>query len=276
MCIRDRLEDKMQKEVLNETGIDTKAIEEKEAEEINLEETIDENLVEEAEISETLERIIPDAPSTINNNESNDVLALPIIKTKHTKTGADLFVVKLSNRLTRNDFMRLKKSAGKYDGKWSNFTKGFNFNRSEDAEYFREDVNRKTEKGYDVLFREIEPIENEIFYSNAEHAVMSIKQDKATSLQWLSMLKNNGGLKVGEDKWLGLSDWLKSENNKILTKKDILRCISLNKIPLFETELQGLPSKEFWKKSQETPETKYYTFLKTEEANVVALSLIHI
>ena len=266
----EELEDKMQKEVLNETGIDTKAIEEKEAEEINLDETIDENLVEEAEISETLERIIPDAPSTINNNESNNVLALPIIKTKHTKTGADLFVVKLSNRLTRNDFMRLKKSAGKYDGKWSNFTKGFNFNRSEDAEYFREDVNRKTEKGYDVLFREIEPIENEIFYSNAEHAVMSIKQDKATSLQWLSMLKNNGGLKVGEDKWLGLSDWLKSENNKILTKKDILRCISLNKIPLFETELQGLPSKEFWKKSQETPETKYYTFLKTEEANVVA------
>lgn len=49
------------------------------------------------------------------------------------------------------------------------------------------------------------------FYSNAENAVRLIKQEKATPEQWLKMIEKNGGLKAGEDKWLGLSDWLKEQ-----------------------------------------------------------------
>ena len=57
------------------------------------------------------------------------------------------------------------------------------------------------------------------FYSNAEHAVHAIAQDKATPTQWLAMLTKAGGIKAGEDRWLGLSDWLKVSTEKTLTKE---------------------------------------------------------
>lgn len=52
-----------------------------------------------------------------------------------------------------------------------------------------------------------------IFVSNAQRAVEGIKQEKATGEQWLAMLKKNGGLKAEEDKWIGLSDFLKDKKS---------------------------------------------------------------
>ena len=50
------------------------------------------------------------------------------------------------------------------------------------------------------------------FYSNAAKAVEGIRQEKATPEQWLAMITKAGGLKAGEDKWLGLSEWLKDKS----------------------------------------------------------------
>lgn len=74
------------------------------------------------------------------------------------------------------------------------------------------------------------------FYSNAEFAVRGIKQEKATPEQWLKMIEKNGGLKAGEDKWLGLSDWLKESKAKTLTKQEVLDYINSNKIVVEEVE----------------------------------------
>ena len=79
------------------------------------------------------------------------------------------------------------------------------------------------------------PISN-IFYSDAEHAVEEIKQEKATPQQWLAMLQKNGGLKAGEDKWIGLSDWLKASDKKTLTKQEVLDYIRANKIQIEEVQ----------------------------------------
>ena len=82
------------------------------------------------------------------------------------------------------------------------------------------------------------------FYSNAEHAVHAIAQDKATPTQWLAMLTKAGGIKAGEDRWLGLSDWLKVSTEKTLTKEDLLRYIDSHRIILHEDyygELEMLP-----------------------------------
>lgn len=68
-----------------------------------------------------------------------------------------------------------------------------------------------------------------IFISNALKAVEDIKQEKGTPEQWLAMITKNGGLKAGEDKWLGLSDWLKEQKGSI-TKQDILDYINKNQI----------------------------------------------
>lgn len=74
------------------------------------------------------------------------------------------------------------------------------------------------------------------FYSNAEYAVRGIKQEKATPEQWLKMVEKSGGLKAGEDKWLGLSDWLKASDKKTLTKDEVLQYIAENNIQVEEVE----------------------------------------
>ena len=74
----------------------------------------------------------------------------------------------------------------------------------------------------------------EIFVSNAAKAVEGIKMEKATPEQWLKMIEKNGGLKAGEDKWMGLSDWLKASDKKTLTKDEVLAFINEHMIQIEE------------------------------------------
>ncbi len=74
-----------------------------------------------------------------------------------------------------------------------------------------------------------------IFVSNAAKAVEGIKQEKATPEQWLKMIEKNGGLKAGEDKWMGLSDFLKSSDKKTLTKQEVLDFVNEHMIVIEET-----------------------------------------
>lgn len=73
-----------------------------------------------------------------------------------------------------------------------------------------------------------------IFVSNAAVAVNAIKMEKATPEQWLKMIEKNGGLKAGEDKWMGLSDWLKASDKKTLTKQEVLDFIGEHMIQIEE------------------------------------------
>ena len=73
-----------------------------------------------------------------------------------------------------------------------------------------------------------------IFVSNAAKAVEGIKMEKATPEQWLKMIEKNGGLKAGEDKWMGLSDWLKASDKKTLTKQEVLDFVNEHMIVIEE------------------------------------------
>lgn len=75
-----------------------------------------------------------------------------------------------------------------------------------------------------------------VFYSNAERAVMGISQKKATAEQWLAMIKKLGGIKAGEDKWLGLSDWLESRKGESVTKDEVLGFIRENRVEIEEVD----------------------------------------
>ena len=79
-------------------------------------------------------------------------------------------------------------------------------------------------------------VQTPTFYSNAEFAVRGIKQEKATPEQWLKMIEKAGGLKAGEDKWLGLSDWLKASDKKTLSKDEVLQYIADNNFVIEEVE----------------------------------------
>ena len=72
-----------------------------------------------------------------------------------------------------------------------------------------------------------------IFYSNAKKAMLDIKQDKATAQQWIAMLKKNGGLKSGEDAWVGLEEWLNKQEGSV-TKQEIIDYIDENSIQIEE------------------------------------------
>ena len=73
-----------------------------------------------------------------------------------------------------------------------------------------------------------------IFVSNAAKAVEGIQMGKATPEQWLKMLEKNGGLKAGEDKWMGLSDWLKASDKKTLTKDEVMQFVNEHMIQIEE------------------------------------------
>ncbi|MCR5588107.1 MAG: hypothetical protein K6F72_00665 [Bacteroidales bacterium] len=88
-------------------------------------------------------------------------------------------------------------------------------------------------------------------YSNAMKAVEGIKQEKATAEQWLAMLQKNGGLKAGEDKWLGLSEWLKGSEAKTITKQEVLDYIRANEIQIEEVEYGNTMSDKAKKRLEE-------------------------
>ena len=73
-----------------------------------------------------------------------------------------------------------------------------------------------------------------IFISDALFALNKIKQENATPEEWLKMLEQNGGIKAGEDRWIGLSQWLKDSQEKALTKADISAYLSENMIQVEE------------------------------------------
>ncbi len=59
-----------------------------------------------------------------------------ITKDKHTKTGEDLWVVKASDRVSKEEFADLKRRAKANGGYWSSFKKGFIFSTEEEANKF--------------------------------------------------------------------------------------------------------------------------------------------
>ena len=77
-----------------------------------------------------------------------------------------------------------------------------------------------------------------IFQSNAARAVDGIRQEKATPEQWLKMIEKGGGMKAAEDKWTGLSDWLKGQNKKSLTKEEVMDYIRENQVQVEEVSYQ--------------------------------------
>jgi len=72
--------------------------------------------------------------------------------------------------------------------------------------------------------------------SNASLALASISKTEAPAAQWLSLLQKAGGIKAAEDLWTGLSDWLKSQGQQVLTRQTVSDYIASHAIRLREEE----------------------------------------
>ena len=75
------------------------------------------------------------------------VVFAPVQPIRHTKTGAELFAVKLTNRVDTDMFDVLKQRAKANEGYYSKFSRAFLFDRQEDAEAFRDEYSPKQEAG---------------------------------------------------------------------------------------------------------------------------------
>jgi hypothetical protein len=69
--------------------------------------------------------------------------------------------------------------------------------------------------------------QNPVFYSALLRGVEASKQPKAGAQQWIGMLKNMPGLKQEELDWLGVEDWLKSQDGPV-TREQLAEYIRAN------------------------------------------------
>lgn len=83
-----------------------------------------------------------------------------------------------------------------------------------------------------------------IFHSNAALALAGIRQGKATASQWLGMLSKAGGIKAAEDRWTGLSTWLREQGNQTLTHDQVSRYITANTLQIREEHFIDFDSAE--------------------------------
>jgi len=78
-----------------------------------------------------------------------------------------------------------------------------------------------------------------VFVSNARRAVEHIRQEKATPGQWLRMIERAGGIKAGEDRWMGLSLWLMNSKERTLTKGQVMNYVAAHEIKVEEVHYQA-------------------------------------
>lgn len=76
-----------------------------------------------------------EATSTPQQVEGVDIVTIK--KDKHTKTGEDLFVAKIKDRVSRDEYNRIKGVAKEHNGYYSTAKRGFIFKTESDAEAFR-------------------------------------------------------------------------------------------------------------------------------------------
>lgn len=111
-----------------------------------------------------------------------------------------------------------------------------------------------------------------VFISNAALAVANIKMEKATPEQWLKMIEKTGGLKAAEDKWMGLSDWLKASDKKTLTKQEVLDFINENTIQIEEVNYVEI---DYFKEDAKLISAINDEFLKLRQEAIDAGERIH-
>lgn len=106
------------------------------------------------------------------------------------------------------------------------------------------------------------------FYSNAERAVENIKQNKATAEQWKAMLTKAGGIKSGEDKWMGLSQWLEENKREIAFVVPNVEPYQVHDEVHFGPENQG--KAVMWVRFGETKGCQYQVVTSLDDVVVLA------
>lgn len=83
----------------------------------------------------------------------------------------------------------------------------------------------------------------QIFISNALASLDKIQMKSGNAQAWINKIQQAGGLKKEEDKWIGLTDWLKGQKGDI-TKEDVAEFIREHQIRIEEVNYSSEESAE--------------------------------
>ena len=108
----------------------------------------------------------------------------PTEHTRHSKTGAELYSVKLADRVERAIFDDLKKRAKAHDGYYSSYTRSFLFNTSEDAEAFRAEQKRPDMQATPAPLNDMPAAPETYTGNNAGHLVPAVSAEKKSDTEY--------------------------------------------------------------------------------------------
>lgn len=175
--------------------------------------------------------------ATIPIKESASSKLMPVEEYRHTKTGQILYNVKINGRSDLYDHMvTVAKRHNPYDKRHpfnTRYSKGFLFEKKEDAERFRTAINGTPDNTVSEPQAEYGKRKRENnFYSPTEKALYAIQQNKGTVEQYKAMLLKNGA-KQAEMDWMGFDESF-PDGKQSVTKADIQNWIDQNKIEVKE------------------------------------------
>ena len=103
---------------------------------------------------------------------------------RHSKTAAELYSVKLADRVERAIFDDLKKRAKAHDGYYSSYTRSFLFNTSEDAEAFRAEQKRPDMQATPAPLNDMPAAPETYTGNNAGHLVPAVSAEKKSDTEY--------------------------------------------------------------------------------------------
>ncbi|HEU4617099.1 MAG TPA: strawberry notch C-terminal domain-containing protein, partial [Gammaproteobacteria bacterium] len=162
-------------------------------------------------------------------------------QTKHTKTGADLFVAKITRRLSNEEYQAAKSLAKQHGGYYSSFKgagaiPGFQFKTAEARDAFIAAAAPASAPAEGEAATEGGESFSLGFYSELRAAAENLKQERGTAEQMLSMLRKTPGVKEEEIAWTGLDDYLKAKGGQV-TKDEILSFLDQNGVQVEQVTL---------------------------------------
>lgn len=96
---------------------------------------------------------------------------------------------------------------------------------------------RDVRENNDVRFRVVNN-NQQVFISNALASLDKIPMKSGNAQAWINKIQQAGGLKKEEDKWIGLTDWLKEQAGNI-SKEDVSEYIREHQVQIEEVHYAG-------------------------------------
>jgi len=166
---------------------------------------------------------------------------------EHSKTGEMQYGANARERVTRDQYDAMKAEAAKFRGHWSSYRnnetgarRGFLFKFQSDRDAFVESMQRpstvKEQRALSML-DDNSPTEG-VFYSPLLRAVQNAKQNQAPAADWRAILSKMPGVKQIEMEWIGVYDWLESQDGAQVPRSALEQFVRDGQISMVEDRLE--------------------------------------